>query len=399
MNRMKRLLVAGLLLLLLLWGCAPVEGPADLDEGEAWAFTPATGGKEPPAAPKAAKKETPPIPDGLRQRVAAAITNVRKRTLTTTNAFWTVFHGILGLGPDVELTNPRTKEKVKALDFICDGGELRGINFRPLPLADPAHPLGVEVISTMDGQGQGHQDQFISEMGQWNMPPDRRMIVGGKEFTYMDFVRYSQARAMMTPNQELSWTITIVAQYIGTDVSWTNLRNKPLHYEDIVRYELEQPVETAACGGTHRLFGLAWAYHLHLQKGGKTEGVWRGVPEKTARYRDVARQFQSSDGSLSTNFFRSRGNAPDKNLRINTTGHIVEWMALALSDEDLRQQWVQDAVMRLSLDILEMQDKPIDSGSMYHAVHGLQIYYARMFDRSFCPKQLLIPLPPTWKQP
>src|SRR5262249_7245626 len=103
--------------------------------------------------------------------------------------------------------------------------------------------------------------------------------------------------------------------------------------------------------------------------------------------------------SLSTNFFRSRGNAPDKNIRINTTGHIVEWLALALNDEELRQQWVQDAVNALSLMILDLQADPIDSGSMYHAVHGLQIYYARVFDRAFCPKELLIPLPPGWKQP
>ena len=36
---------------------------------------------------------------------------------------------------------------------------------------------------------------------------------------------------------------------------------------------------------------------------------------------------------------------------------------------------------------------------MYHAVHGLQIYYARVFDRSFCPPELLIPLPPDGKKP
>ncbi len=394
MNRMKRIFVAGVIALLMLWGCAPIDAPLDSDESEAPAATPGASA-EPAAAPKpAAKKELPPIPDGLRQRVASAITNVRERSLITDNAFWTVFHGILGLGPGVELTDPVTNRKTRALDYICEGGRLRGIQFKPMLVPEGA----VEVISTGDGQGQGHTDQFISEMGQWNMPIDRKIIVGGTPYEFRDFVRYSQARALTIPNMELSWTITIVAQYIGTNVSWTNLRNKQLHYEDIVRYELEQPVETAACGGTHRLLGLCWSYHLHLQKGGKTEGVWRGVPDKTAHYRDLARQYQNSDGSLSTNFFRSRGNSPDKNIRINTTGHMVEWLALALSDEELRQQWVQDAVNALSLQILELQGDPIDSGSMYHAVHGLQIYYARVFDRSFCPKELLIPLPPGWKQ-
>jgi hypothetical protein len=395
MNRMKRIFVAGVIVLLMIWGCAPIDGPADPEESEAPAATDAAETKNPADAPRVEKKELPPIPDGLRQRVAAAITNVRQRSLSTTNAFWTVFHGILGLGPGVELTDPLTGKKVNALDYICGGGELRGIQFKPMFLPDG---MAVEVVSTGDGQGQGHTDQFISEMGQWSMPRDRQIKVGRDTYTYMDFVRYSQARALTIPNMELSWTITIVAQYIGTDATWTNMRNKELRYDDVVRYELEQPVENAACGGTHRLFGLTWGYHHHLKNGGKTEGVWRGVPEKTARYRDIAKQFQNSDGSLSTNFFRSRGNATDKNVRINSTGHMVEWLALALSDEELREQWVQDAVNALSLQILDLQGAPIDSGSMYHAVHGLQIYYSRVFDRSFCPKELLIPLPPGWKQ-
>jgi hypothetical protein len=392
MNRMKRLGIACVITLLMLWGCAPVESPLETEEGETATPNPAAPSRELLKDAKAKKKELSPVPEGLRQRVKAAITNVRNRSLSTTNAFWTVFHGILGLGPGVELTDPRTNKKVNALDHICDGGDLRGIQFKQTP-------VGVEVVSTMDGQGQGHQDQFISEMSQWSMPATRRMIVGGREYTFQDFINQSLARARKNANQELSWTITIVARYFGTNHSWTNWFNEPLTVEDVVRYELDAPVETAACGGTHRLFGLNWAYHIHLQNGGKAEGVWRRVPEHTAHYRDLARQYQNSDGSLSTNFFRSRGNAPDKNIRINTTGHIVEWLALALNDEELRQQWVQDAVNALSLMILDLQADPIDSGSMYHAVHGLQIYYARVFDRSFCPKELLIPLPPGWKQP
>jgi hypothetical protein len=400
---MKRIFVAGVIAIVMLWGCAPVDGPLDTDEFDAVPPAAEPGSKAVLAAPKLAKKEVPPVPDGLRKRVEAAIINVQKRSLTTTNGFWTVFHGILGLGPGVELTNPQSGQKVNALDYISSGGELRGIRFKPMILPDG---MAVEVVSTGDGQGQGHTDQFISEMGQWSMQRDRKIVVNGQTFSYMDFVRYSQARALTIPNMELSWTLTVVAQYIGTDVTWTNIRNKQLHYDDIVRYELDQPVETAACGGTHRLFGLCWAHHLHLQKGGKTEGVWRGVPEKVTQFSRLAQQYQNADGGFSTNYFRSRGNVADRNIRINSTGHIVEWLALALTDDELRAQWVQDAINALSLQILDLQADPIDSGSMYHAVHGLQIYYARVFDRSYrpngkdllIPKELLIPLPPGWKQ-
>src|SRR5262245_24381197 len=83
---------------LIAWGCAP-SGPPEPEESP----------PEPPA------RDTPPKevrPDRLRARIEAAITNVRKRTLLRGNAFWTVFHGILGLGPGVKLVDSRSGETV-----------------------------------------------------------------------------------------------------------------------------------------------------------------------------------------------------------------------------------------------------------------------------------------------
>jgi hypothetical protein len=369
--------VGGLLgaVLVVLASCAPVDGP---EQGPA-------GGTD------AAPKDAPPaaLPESHRQRIEAAIRNVRQRELLTTNAFWTVFHGILGLGPGLELKHPQLQVKVNALEQICEGVEIRGLRFLPTK-------NGVDVQTLGDGVGQGHQDQFIAEMIQWSMPIDRKMSAQGQDCTFRDFVKHSQMRARVNSNQELSWTIIVVSEHYGTNASWTNEHGEKINFEDIVKYELEAPVESAACGGTHRLFGLTWAYHLHLQKGGKTEGVWKGVAERTAKYRDMARQQQNADGTFSTNYFRGWGESPDKQLRINTTGHIFEWLALALSDQELREPWVQKAGDALAKLILELQNEAIDSGSVYHAVHGLQIYYARVFDRSFCPPELRIPLPPGW---
>jgi hypothetical protein len=377
------LMLAGLLLLP---ACAPVEpaaAPAEAPQ-EAPAVLPPPRIEEPPPSTDAA---TP-----LQRRVEAAIRNVRSRSLLRNNAFWTVFHGILGLGPGVELVEPKSGRRVNALDYVCDGGELRGLSFQP-------SPYGVDVITMRDSQGQGHQDQFIAEMAQWGMPADRRLRVQGRDYAFRDFVRHSQMRARTTADQELSWTVMIVAQYVGTDAAWTNERGEKLRLEDLVRYELDASVEKAACGGTHRLFGLSWTYHLHLKKGGKTEGVWKDVAEKTARYAAKAKEYQNADGSLSTESFEGRGSNPDRQARINTTGHVLEWLALALSDEELKAAWVQEAVSALSLLILDMQDAPIDSGSMYHAVHGLYLYHVRAFGGAFAPPELMIPLPPGWKTP
>jgi hypothetical protein len=79
-------------------------------------------------------------------------------------------------------------------------------------------------------------------------------------------------------------------------------------------------------------------------------------------------------------FFKGPGNAEDKQRRINTTGHTLEWLALALPDDQLQEAWVQNAASALSLMILDLQSDPIEGGSLYHAVHGLLLYYARVYD-------------------
>jgi hypothetical protein len=359
--------------------CAPVDDPP---------------AKELPSLPAAGtdgpeRSATLPMPpSGLKERVEAALAHVHERDVLTTHSFWTVFHCILGTGPDATLLDPLTNRRVNAIEYIRTGGEVRGLEFIPTP-------DGLDVRTGPQFVGQGHQDQFVAEMAQWGLPADTKFMVRGREYTFADFVHHTQARARVTANQELSWAIVVIGQYVGTDIGWTNAAGEKLRFEDLVRYELDQPIDGAACGGTHRLFGLTWAYHLHLRKGGQTTGVWKDVADKTAHYHEVARKLQNSDGSFSTKYLSGPGNARDAQLRIGTTGHVLEWLALSLSDGELRAPWVQEAASALSLMILDNQGMPIEGGALYHAAHGLHIYHDRVFGPSAGERRgPLIPLPP-----
>ena len=70
----------------------------------------------------------------------------------------------------------------------------------------------------------------------------------------------------------------------------------------------------------------------------------------------------------------------------------MEWLALALTKQELAADWVQDAANALVLMILDNQHDPIEGGALYHAVHGLHIYRARMFGTE--APGLLMPPPP-----
>jgi hypothetical protein len=361
--------------------CAPVDHTSTKDT-EPKAGQPEIVGEKIGVAPK-------PLPPGPRSRIEAAVQNVRDRDLLTTNGFWTVFHGILGLGPSVQLVDPNTHKKVNAVEFICNGGRLDGLDFFPTEWG-----LDVRTNGPGGGRGQGHQDYFIAEMAVWNIEPTRRFRVFGKQYMFADFISHSKMRASVTMNQELSWTIVVLGQYLGTDLEWTNEFGEKLRFEDLVRYELDAPIgkEQAACGGTHRLSGLNFVYRLHKKKGGMTEGIWKEIVEKTAKYRDLAKKYQNEDGSFSTDFFDGPANVEDKQRRIYCTGHTLEWLAQALPVSELKEEWMQNAASALSLMILELQGQPIEGGSLYHAVHGLLIYYARVYDReTLGPPELHIP--------
>jgi hypothetical protein len=376
--------------------CSPVDTRPERDETES------TPGRDKIFVPD---KDDAGGGDLLRHRIELAIKNVQQRELLTTHGFWTVFHGILGLGPrDTYLKDPATGQKYKAVDeYICAGKPIRGMIF--VPKGDGL--LDVETAGAPETLfiAQGHQDQFIAEMAQWGIKLKQPFRVMDKDYTFESFVRYSRARASLKGNQELSWTVLIIGQFYGTEYEWTNNAGEKLRMEDLLRYELDAPMEKAACGGTHRLFDLCWVHHLHLKRGGKTVGIWKRVADNTAHYQGLARKYQNADRSFSTRFFEGRDENPDperdeldpqrKQRRINTTGHIFEWLSLSLTDKQLREPWVEDAANTLALMILKLGNDPMEGATLYHAVHGLKIYHARVFDRSRLAEDFaFLPLPP-----
>jgi hypothetical protein len=385
MRRATSLLLLPVSLGLCLAGCAPVDDqPPAVASARVPAPTPVPTASVPPDAEPIAQ---PHEASGLQGRVEAAISQVQQRDLQTTNSFWTVFHGILGIGPTCTLHDPLTNRRVNAIEYIRTGGEIRGLEFIPTN-------WGLDVRTGPQFVGQGHQDQFIAEMGQWGMPIDTKFVVHGKEYTYRDFVNHTKMRARVTQNQELSWAIIVIGQYLGTDLHWTNGYGEDLRYEDLVRYELDQPVDSAACGGTHRLFGLTWVYYLHRKRGGTKTGVWKDVAAKIADYEDRAHHFQNPDGSFSTRYLAGPDNVRDPQIRIGTTGHVLEWLSLALPDSELHAPWMEDAANALALMILEAQGTAVESGALYHAAHGLRLYHDRAFAPSTEKRETFIPLPP-----
>jgi hypothetical protein len=109
------------------------------------------------------------------------------------------------------------------------------------------------------------------------------------------------------------------------------------------------------------------------------DGEYARAAEFVEKYHKYAFSLQNRDGSLSTQWFRGRGEDLDINRRIKTTGHILEWLCYSLSDEELRDERTIRAVSYLANLMYSKYNTEWEVGPMCHAIHALLLYDERVF--------------------
>jgi hypothetical protein len=147
-----------------------------------------------------------------------------------------------------------------------------------------------------------------------------------------------------------------------------------------VRMEAESDIFGAACGGAHRLYGLAaavTAYRAAHPEDPPPDSGWAAAEEVLAECIDRARRFQQPDGSFSVHLFERPAASPDVSATLSATGHVFEVLALVLDDESLAEPWMERAAARLVTLLERTSDLDLECGGLYHAAHGLAIYRRR----------------------
>ncbi len=331
--------------------------------------------------------ETPlPTDEALCDRLdrAIAFTHDNRHLDTKDQAAWQIVHGALAYGRDFEVYHDG--QLVPAMGYLLGGGRLRGWDLRK-------GDHGVKAILDAGSKtGQGHPDQWLGYLSQCGLSLDEPVTVGGEKFQVRDIL--TQAQWDIYDGMEATWTLMAFGKYLPLDAEWTASDGSKWTVDRIVRMETAQPLDDSACGGTHRLYALAEVLKRYRDAGGQLEddpqGTWRQADNKIKDAVARARAFQQPDGSFSTNYFSRAARTSEINARISTTGHVLEFLTVALDDQQLREPWVTRAVVHL-IDCLEKTQKfDLECGALYHAAHGLRIYR----NRRFGPSETLTPIMP-----
>jgi hypothetical protein len=316
----------------------------------------------------------------LCSRIDAALAHARdaRRLDAGVQGAWQVVHGILAFGPDFPLSVNGTA--TTALDHLLGGGPLVGWVLRP------GRPGVVAVVEEGSTMGQGHPDQWLGYLSQCGVDADgprglpltTPLVVAGRQFTLADLL--AQAKHDIRPGQEATWTLMALSAYLSPDATWTAGDGDRWTVERVVAMESAADIFNAACGGAHRLYGLAASLAARRAAGlPLTPGSgWEQADRVLADALDRARRFQQPDGSFSIHSFERPGTSPDVFARLGATGHVFEVVALALDDERLAEPWVARAADRLTKLLEQTADVDVECGALYHAAHGLALYRRRV---------------------
>lgn len=287
---------------------------------------------------------------------------------------WGMLHSIMVYGVETQVTAGR--QRYNAVAWMAGNNVNRGQRLFTVDRDGIAPRSGVGL--------QGHQGQCLAIFSLIGVPESYPLYVGKRKFSVADLVKHEQANCRS--GEELTFTLMGLAHYLDTDAQWVAKDGQQWNFERLIQEELSQPVIGAACGGTHRLMGLSHALRIRREQGRPLSGQWLRAEQFINDFVDYAWKLQNPDGSMSTEWFEGRGDRGDIGRKIQTTGHIVEWLIGVTPDDQLQDPRMTRAISFLTNALYRNRNVEWEIGPKGHALRSLALYHDRLYQA-----------PPPWR--
>jgi len=307
----------------------------------------------------------------LRMQIARTLELYQRRPLNTAHHTpWEVMHGFIAFGipTQVRVGGP-AGDLVNAIGWSNMGGRCRG----QVMLANRGDRITAQI-----GPGvQGHQSQYLAILAQCRVSARSPIVLESGTFTVADLIE--EEKLACKEKAELTFALIALAHYLPTDAVWTARDGKEWSLAKLVEEEIAQPIRTAACGGTHRLFGLAYGCQCRQRHAGRLDGVYVRADRYVRDYQQFAlTKLQNRDGSFSTEWFKYLADRPDDiDRKVQTTGHILEWLVASVPQQQLYDNRIVTAAEFLASALAREPSRDWKIGPLGHALHALNIYQER----------------------
>lgn len=280
---------------------------------------------------------------------------------------WGVMHALIAYGVDTEVI--AGDRKVNAIGWVCYNGPCKGQRLFYLDKGQ---------LTPRQGPGvQGHHGQFLAMLAQSRVKRDFPIRVEGKDFTVDDLIEFEKRTCYS--KTELTFKLIALAHYLPSDATWKNDRGENWSIQKLIQEEMAQPIVGAACGGTHRLTGISYAVNKRTTREEEFTGEWLRARIYEDSYHNYLLKLRNPDHSFSTQWFAGRGDSGGDERKLETTGHMAEWMVYSLPQEQLADVRVVQTVNFLNELLWRNRNNELKIGPKGHALHALVMYQERMF--------------------
>jgi hypothetical protein len=283
---------------------------------------------------------------------------------------WELAHAALGLGFDAPVLDERTGSRIPLGEVFRNG---------PSERSQAIYRVrdGFPVVRSSQGSADAeqHAAQFLAYFALLKVQPETPIRCQDQEFNIDDLVK--GAIWNFDARDETSWVLIALSYYRSFNVQCKNKYGDTFDIDRLVRLTLDEN-SRLPCGGTHRLFSLAYALECAKEQGVKDSRLWDEVSKclKDATVR--AKASQLADGSIPF----CHGQPMPRNQIISqakllTTGHSLEWICEYIEPSEMESPWFQRALQFLTHEIEQQAVHPPPAAEWFHAIHALSLYCER----------------------
>lgn len=317
--------------------------------------------------------------DPLVKLVWDARESTRKRLLSTDqHTPWQLMHGLLGLRQDFVVSH--NGRIINGLEWIQSGPTFKDAPpfqedqpwFQKTKHGGRAHPYLRPYLF------EGHINQFAAILASCRLPLNAQFGTPDGPITMQDLITNAQMTANDT--EEVSWTLSILSRYLPPDARWVNAKDEAWSIERLVKVEVGKTIggSNSPCGGTCGLLALAVARNEYLRSGKPLDGVWLEADHKIQKCIELAKTQQHADGTLSSNYFKGGEAQKDFDQRVASSGALLQFLMMATSDQQLKEDWLRRAVEATVNDLVTNRKKYISAGPLFETTNALSIYLDRV---------------------
>lgn len=315
--------------------------------------------------------------------IPGVLEEYERKTLTTKDGPWTLFHGLLGHGADFQISYPDGAHG-SCMDWLLHQASWQAEHgLPPLVLeSDVGLSFLTNDIPEAANAFERHEFQFLWVLSECNLNIDELPVCvppRGQKVPLREMLH--TAENLCTQYSDVSWALPVLAMW-EPRARWQNRFGTEFDFDRLLMQHLDREEQCGACFGTHWRMGLAAALKGaggKVSKGVRTRANARlhAAIEEAHRAQNDSGQFELTWEALSQDDREWPALPCGTSDLLSHHGHMLEWLMVALPDDAFAtQMWPHRATAWL-IHELDNPGEEIAYGAHSHCAHALRLYSRR----------------------